>query len=245
MENQVINISAILIAFLVPLLVYMVLLVKRQSIDSKWNREKGRMEMELIRKELELKQLEIVKKLEINKDSWEKLNHVIISSQNTIDEEDFEKDKRNSKVYLNNFLRDLGIKENHLQRGKKDVFVLTPFNEYAYPAFRAIQKTVADFGMKAYRGDEEFIEGEILPEIVKSIISARIIIANITGRNPNVFYELGIAHMLDKPVIIVSEVGNSVNFDIRSKFILFYDNENDLRIKLEKQIGRLALKENL
>ena len=58
-------------------------------------------------------------------------------------------------------------------------------------------------------------------------------IANISGRNPNVFYELGLAHALGKPVIIVSESLSDIPFDINSSRILAFDDEKDLETKLK------------
>ena len=242
MIEQIAIITAIIVPIMTALLVYMVNSIKRNQEASRWNSEKNRIELSLIRKELELKQLELVHQLQSTRTDFEEMNHLIISSQKTMSESDF---KRKSNIQLNNFLRDLGVEIKDIKFDPKLIFVLTPFNNYAWKSYKAIQDTTSEFGFRAIRGDEEYIEGDIFPQIIKNIINARIIIANITGRNPNVFYELGIAHMLDKPIIIISEFGEKVEFDIKSKYILFYENVDQLKSKLNREISKLVIEEQI
>ncbi|MOA36985.1 hypothetical protein D3C78_1585460 [compost metagenome] len=76
------------------------------------------------------------------------------------------------------------------------------------------------------------MSSNILAHIAEQIAKSRLVIANISGRNPNVFYELGLAHALGKPVIIVSESLSDIPFDINSSRILAFDDEKDLEVKL-------------
>ena len=66
-------------------------------------------------------------------------------------------------------------------------------------------------------------------------------IANINGRNPNVFYELGIAHTLDKPTLLVAKTVSDVPFDIRSKRLILYKDENELRDHLQTNLTRVLV----
>ncbi|EGQ5282741.1 hypothetical protein I4B36_003512, partial [Enterobacter hormaechei] len=66
--------------------------------------------------------------------------------------------------------------------------------------------------------------------------SAQLIIANISGRNPNVFYELGIAQALGKPVVIVSKGAKDIPFDLKNRQVIIYDNPADLRLKVQKAV---------
>lgn len=64
-----------------------------------------------------------------------------------------------------------------------------------------------------------------MEDVAKGITESRIIIAEITDRNPNVFYELGAAHALGKNVILLAQNENDIPFDIRShRCILYEDN---------------------
>jgi nucleoside 2-deoxyribosyltransferase len=92
--------------------------------------------------------------------------------------------------------------------------------------------------VRVQRGDEDNIRTEILSHIVQKIVSARLIIANISSRNPNVMYELGIAHALGKKVIVISSNEDEIPFDFRSRRLLFYKSRNDLISKLKEEIAR-------
>ena len=71
------------------------------------------------------------------------------------------------------------------------------------------------------------------------MVKARIIIANISNRNPNVCYELGIAHMMGKPTILLCRKGTDVPFDLKQKYIIFYDNEEELSCKLNDALLKI------
>ncbi len=92
-------------------------------------------------------------------------------------------------------------------------------------------------------GDEDSIKGDILPYILRKIVKARLVIACMDGRNANVFYELGIAHALGKPTILISSSKEIkvVPVDVRSKYITFYKDTNDLINVLRKSINKLLI----
>jgi nucleoside 2-deoxyribosyltransferase len=77
---------------------------------------------------------------------------------------------------------------------------------------------------------------------MKLLVSARLIIANIDGRNPNVFYELGIAHALDKPVIIISRNIPDIAFDIKGMRMILYKNHRELKRDLLYEITKILTK---
>src|SRR5688572_3200559 len=97
-------------------------------------------------------------------------------------------------------------------------FVIMPFAKEFTPTFKAIQKAVeTDFGFTCTRTDELLGGGHIIEDILKGIASSELIIADVTGRNANVYYELGIAHM-SKPVekvILLSQGVDDIPFDLR------------------------------
>ncbi|MNN93886.1 hypothetical protein D3C81_2124240 [compost metagenome] len=68
--------------------------------------------------------------------------------------------------------------------------------------------------------------------MIEQIIISPYIIANINGRNPNVHYELGIAHCLGKNILLVSEGIEEVAFDLQSERVLIYRNQDDLSNKI-------------
>lgn len=104
-------------------------------------------------------------------------------------------------------------------------FVMQPFaaplgDYYATIYEPAIEKA----GLKAVRADDEiFGTGKIIDQIWNGINSARVLVAELTTRNANVFYELGLAHALRKPVILVSSNKQDVPFDIGHVRVIYYD----------------------
>jgi len=94
-------------------------------------------------------------------------------------------------------------------------FVLMPFK----PSFDRLYKekikpTVETCGFRCLRADDLFSPTPILEEIWIHICKSRVIIADATGRNPNVFYEMGIAHTVGRPVIIITQDKADIPFDV-------------------------------
>ena len=77
------------------------------------------------------------------------------------------------------------------------------------------------------RGDEESSPDKITSLVVKRIREADLVVADITGHNPNVFYELAIAHGYQRPVVHLGQKGEKLPFDIADMRTIFYD-ETDL-----------------
>ena len=78
-------------------------------------------------------------------------------------------------------------------------FVIMPFDaelNEVYSAFLA--PILSEIGYDVRRADDIASQGNILRDIVESIAGADLIVADLTGLNPNVFYELGVAHALRK-----------------------------------------------
>jgi nucleoside 2-deoxyribosyltransferase len=64
----------------------------------------------------------------------------------------------------------------------------------------------------------------ILHDIAQGIVDAKVVVAEITPANQNVFYEIGYAHALGKPTILLAERGKQLPFDISGYRVLFYEN---------------------
>jgi nucleoside 2-deoxyribosyltransferase len=77
-------------------------------------------------------------------------------------------------------------------------------------------------GLKCERADDFFGTDRIMQSIRENINRARLIVAEITGRRANVLYELGIAHTLEKPVIMITQSKNDIPFDlIHLRYIVY------------------------
>lgn len=105
------------------------------------------------------------------------------------------------------------------------VFVVMKFSEpYNQLYSDVIQPVVSTFGLQAYHVGEVYGPSVILNDIQQGIIDSKIVIAEITPINENVFYELGFAHALKKPTILLAERGKQLPFDISGYRVLFYEN---------------------
>jgi hypothetical protein len=104
-------------------------------------------------------------------------------------------------------------------------FVMQPFASPHGDYFATIyEPAIVKAGLKAVRADDEiFGTGKIIDQIWTGINSARVLVAEMTTRNANVFYELGLAHALRKPVILVSSNKQDVPFDIGHVRVIYYD----------------------
>ena len=90
--------------------------------------------------------------------------------------------------------------------------------------------------LRSERGDDVFGSNVIMDDIAKSIRRARLIIADLTGRNANVFYEVGIAHALNKQVLLMTQSIDDVPFDLRHRRALVYEYSPRGCKKLEKNL---------
>jgi hypothetical protein len=103
-------------------------------------------------------------------------------------------------------------------------FVIMPFKEPLNGYYKKILvPAIKKSNLKAIRADEVYGTRAIIKDIVSQIKKSRLIIADLTWRNPNVVYELGIAHAFGKPVIIIVQDINDVPFDLKHLRIIKYD----------------------
>jgi nucleoside 2-deoxyribosyltransferase len=86
-----------------------------------------------------------------------------------------------------------------------------------------IAASARELGLSVARGDDFFTSHSVMADIWAAIMSARAVIADCTGRNPNVFYEIGLAHAVGKPVILITQNNDDVPFDIRHLRYIQYD----------------------
>jgi hypothetical protein len=109
---------------------------------------------------------------------------------------------------------------------KQDLaFTLMPFREpWSDRIWKIIQGECAKKSFQVVRADDLYGH-DIMEDIWMSILQARVLIADITNRNPNVFYELGIAHTIGKRVILLTQNIQDIPFDLnRYRHVIYQDN---------------------
>ena len=118
-------------------------------------------------------------------------------------------------------------------------FVLMPFEEGMSAVYEhGIKPLVESLGMQCRRGDEMYSTQGILSDIWQSIQTAEVIIADLTGKNPNVMYELGLSHSLWKRVILLSQNKDDVPFDLRAWRVIWYDFTFAGAARLKEELSR-------
>jgi hypothetical protein len=105
-----------------------------------------------------------------------------------------------------------------------DVFVLMPFVAEMTPIYRDhIVPLVERLGMKVMRADDLFTNNAVISDVWSGIFGARLVIADCTGRNPNVFYEIGIAHTLGRQTVLITQREEDIPIDIRHLRYICYE----------------------
>ena len=96
-------------------------------------------------------------------------------------------------------------------------------------------------GMSCHRADDIWKENAIIQDIVSLISRSRIIICDCSGRNPNVFYEAGIAHTLGKDVILITQSGDDIPFNLRHlRYIRYLNNREGIEDLVKKVSDRIT-----
>lgn len=144
--------------------------------------------------------------------------------------------KSNGKVTISNF------KANYQ---KPEAFIVSQFGgDYDILYSDVIEPVCDRLGYKPIRGDEIASCSMIINDIADSIRNATVIVADISPDNPNVFYEVGFAHALNKPTILLCEksIREKLPFDVSGFRTIFYDNSIGGKKKVEEKLGEYLRK---
>jgi hypothetical protein len=105
------------------------------------------------------------------------------------------------------------------------VFVVMPFAEAMKLIYDDhIKKSARSLGLTVARADDFFTTHALINDIWAAILAAEIVIADCTGRNPNVFYEIGMAHVLGKKVVLITQSKEDVPVDVGHIRYIVYSN---------------------
>lgn len=123
-----------------------------------------------------------------------------------------------------------------------DIFMIMPFRDRFNAIYQnVIQPLTADLNLTIKRGDDfSSVAGAIMQEVWAALNACKLVIAETTEINPNVYYELGIAHTLGKPAILLTQETEVENlpFDIRHLRFIVYENTIAGGEKLEADLRR-------
>jgi hypothetical protein len=134
----------------------------------------------------------------------------------------------------------ISVKNLSIEAESPRAFIVMQFKEPYDTLYREVIRPVCEmFDYEAIRADDIYTGGLIIKEITQSIQEASIIIADITPNNPNVYYELGYAHRLNKPTILLSDkTQEKLPFDVSGFRTLFYENSIGGKRKVEELLKK-------
>jgi hypothetical protein len=128
---------------------------------------------------------------------------------------------------------------------EKTCFVVMPFGGWFNRYYRDVYvPAIKEAGLVPRRADDLFRPSPIVEDIWALTNQAALLLADLTGKNPNVYYELGLAHAIAKPVVLVVQSMDDVPFDLRALRVLVYDKDDPkwgdvLREQIVKAIGEV------
>jgi hypothetical protein len=129
-------------------------------------------------------------------------------------------------------------KERRTREFLDTCFVMMPFGSWFDRYYQDIYvPAIKEAGLEPVRADELFSTGSVVEQIWEQIGKARVLLADLTGKNANVFYELGLCHAAKKPVVFTSAAVDDVPFDLRHLRVIVYEvRETEWAAKLRKLI---------
>lgn len=120
---------------------------------------------------------------------------------------------------------DIVIKNYKIHSEEPKAFVVMQFSSPFNELYQDVIKPICDeFKLKVLRADETYGPGLIIADITKEIAESRVVIAEVSPLNSNVYYEVGYAHALNKPTILIAEKSVKLPFDVSPFRTLFYEN---------------------
>lgn len=118
------------------------------------------------------------------------------------------------------------------------VSVMMPFDAAFNGVFETLQAATQEVGLRCKRADDIWESDTVIQDVVNLISRARVVICDLTDRNPNVFYETGIAHTLGRDVVLLAQNAGDVPFDVGHIRHLRYLNNGEGRARLQEELVR-------
>lgn len=120
------------------------------------------------------------------------------------------------------------------------ISVMMPFSGAFTNVYNKIKSIADSINMRCTKADEIWNNHSIIQDVVSLIDKSKIVICDCTGKNPNVFYEMGIAHTLGRNVIFITQLENDIPFDLRHlRYIHYLNNKEGLESMGEKLKDRI------
>ena len=116
------------------------------------------------------------------------------------------------------------------------IAVMMPYAQKFDPVYEAIKKACAKVRYPTLRVDEIYGTNWVVKDIFTAIDTSKLVICDVTGRNPNVLYEVGIAHARNVDVVLITQNDDDVPFDLRHIRYISYSTDATGLAKMEADL---------
>lgn len=131
------------------------------------------------------------------------------------------------------------VRNIQVSEHRPQAFVVMQFTDEFNALYREVIKPTCEaFGYETIRADDVYKNGLIITDITSSIRAASVVVADITPNNANVFYEVGYAHAIMKPTILLAEKGRDLPFDVSAFRTVFYENTIGGKTMVEERLRK-------
>lgn len=101
-----------------------------------------------------------------------------------------------------------------------------------------VEPVAEEFELGVDRSDRDPTPGPITSKLLRSILSSRIVVADLTGNNPNVFYELSFAHSFGLAVVILTDKTENLPFDLKNERVIPLGDEGSIGLQQGEEAKR-------
>lgn len=135
---------------------------------------------------------------------------------------------------------------SRIEEPQKILFIISPIGGEDSPTrryFNKVRRHIIDpvakeMGYRTIRSDEIPRPGTITTQIINHLLKDDLVVADMTEKNPNVFYELAVRHAIRKPVLLMGAIGDRIPFDLAAQRVIFYDLDPDNISKAKEELRR-------
>lgn len=121
------------------------------------------------------------------------------------------------------------------------ISVMMPFGESMHDVYKIIQAAAGDVGFECQRADNVWEHSTVIQDVFALIFRSYIVVCDFTGKNPNVFYEAGIAHALGKHVVPITQSEYDIPFDLQHhRYAKYLNNGEGLRQLNQELVARFS-----
>ena len=118
----------------------------------------------------------------------------------------------------------------------KSISVMMPFQSDMSDVYKTIKKASKEAGFSCKRADDIWKHSTVIQDVFSLIFQSNIVVCDFTGKNPNVFYEAGIAHTLGKFVVPITQSKDDIPFDLKHHRYAMYLNNSEGLLKLKNDL---------